>query len=161
MSEGRYLLTAENYEEEFEKEYEFFTSFEFESVNGQEDYEADYYAGALLNHELTGADPISVADGSYGETIIDIETDKGYRYLCFDGQKTKEDGRMELYIYDENGDVIVSEEIDGLELDNEMHQFAICLPDAGKNIKAVLKGDTDDVHASGDNGFRFSNIRLY
>ncbi len=60
MHEGRYQLTEDNYKAILKKEYDFYTTFDYESVNDQEDYEADYYAGALLNNELTGVRPLDV-----------------------------------------------------------------------------------------------------
>lgn len=62
MHDGNCLLTKENYEEYFEKEVSFYSSFDYESINGQQDYEADSYAGACLNRELTGEEPMELLD---------------------------------------------------------------------------------------------------
>lgn len=49
MHDGEDLLTQENYREYLEKELLFYTTFDCESMNGQEDYEDDNYAALLLN----------------------------------------------------------------------------------------------------------------
>ena len=46
--DGEYQLTEENYKSYLNQEYEFFTTFDYESINGQVDYESDYYAENLL-----------------------------------------------------------------------------------------------------------------
>lgn len=60
--DGKYLLTKENYLDYLEQEYSFYTTFDYASINGQQDYESDFYAAALLNHELTGAEPIDILE---------------------------------------------------------------------------------------------------
>ena len=71
MSEGKYELTKENYKERLQEEYDFYTKFDFSSLNGQEDYEADYYAGAILNKELTGVDPLDILqDDTVNVTLL-------------------------------------------------------------------------------------------
>lgn len=49
MHDGKCLLTYENYEKYLEEELIFYTSFDYEQLNDQIDYEDDYYAEALLN----------------------------------------------------------------------------------------------------------------
>ncbi|SFO21977.1 hypothetical protein SAMN04487831_11268 [Pseudobutyrivibrio sp. UC1225] len=60
MHEGKYQLTRESCEEYFRNEKEFFTNFDYYTIENQTDYEDDYYAGALLNQELTGIKPVDV-----------------------------------------------------------------------------------------------------
>lgn len=60
MYDGECLLTKDNYQEYICEELEFYTSFDYDSLNEQEDYESDYYAAALLNEELTGTTPINL-----------------------------------------------------------------------------------------------------
>ena len=55
LQEGKYMLTKDNYKEYLAQELSFYTSFDYSALNGQEDYESDLYAAALLNNELTGA----------------------------------------------------------------------------------------------------------
>lgn len=52
MHDGDYLLTKENYANYLEKEYTFYSTFTYCSINAQDDYECDFYAAALLNEEL-------------------------------------------------------------------------------------------------------------
>ena len=64
MHDGTYQITKDNYEEYLKSEQDYYTSFDFMSLNGQEDYEADYYAAALLNKELSGVEPLDVLNTS-------------------------------------------------------------------------------------------------
>ena len=48
MHDDEYRLTKDNYEDYLKQEYDFYTNFDFESINGQEDYEDDSYAATLL-----------------------------------------------------------------------------------------------------------------
>ena len=60
MADGKYQLLSDDYEKVYEKEYNFFQTYDYKSINEQADYENDLYAAALLNKELTGACPISI-----------------------------------------------------------------------------------------------------
>ena len=64
--EGR--LTESNYKSVLQQELDYYSSYDYDSLDDQEDYEADNYAGALLNHELTGAEPMDIL--SSGETDL-------------------------------------------------------------------------------------------
>ncbi|HCK88978.1 MAG TPA: hypothetical protein DHW39_09250 [Erysipelotrichaceae bacterium] len=75
MKEDQYRLTQENYQEILAKEKEFFTSFDYASLNEQQDYEADNYTGALLNRELTGAVPMEVTQNTASFTLNNAEWD--------------------------------------------------------------------------------------
>ena len=48
MREGKCLLTKENYKEYLQEERFFYTTFDYNSLNEQKDYEDDSYAGVLL-----------------------------------------------------------------------------------------------------------------
>lgn len=58
MHDGEYLLTKDNYQDYLAKELDFYISYDYNSINNQEDYECDFYAAALLNEELTGKSPL-------------------------------------------------------------------------------------------------------
>ena len=60
MHDGECLLTKDNYQAYLKKEIEFYTTFDYSTLNGQEDYEQDFYARALLNHEITGTEAINI-----------------------------------------------------------------------------------------------------
>lgn len=64
MHNGEYQITYDNYKEYLQRELEFYTKFNYNSLDEQEDYEADYYAAALLNEEITGTKPIQLLDES-------------------------------------------------------------------------------------------------
>ena len=67
MYDGDYQLTKDNYMQYIKDELEFYTTFDYESINDQKDYESDFYAAALLNKELTGTEPLN---------LLDVQTDK-------------------------------------------------------------------------------------
>lgn len=167
MSDGTYQLTAENYEEIIQKDYDFYTSFDYLSLNEQEDHEADLYAAALMNEELTGIKPLDVLnDGSVdavvNETVkFDVDLDDGYNYLCFSAQKRRNKGSLTACVYDEDGTAVGQIETDHKDLDNKVHQYVIDLSAVSGKITIVLKGDLEDSAGSSDSDYRFSNIYMY
>ncbi len=60
MHDGKYLLTNDNYKDYLAKELDFYTSYDYNQINNQQDYESDFYAAALLNEELTGKPPLKL-----------------------------------------------------------------------------------------------------
>jgi len=81
MHDGQYRLTEENYQEYLKQEYDFYTSFDYSCVNGQEDYEADFYAAALLNEEFTGIKPLDVLNDDSVDVAIN-----GAEFITEDGR---------------------------------------------------------------------------
>ena len=55
IHDGTGWLTADNVQAYRKAEYEFYTTFDYESMNGQEDYAADEQAAGEISGELTGA----------------------------------------------------------------------------------------------------------
>ena len=55
MRDGEHQLTEENYLDYLQRERDFYTSFDYSTMNTQEDYEYSFYAAALLNEEVTGS----------------------------------------------------------------------------------------------------------
>lgn len=66
MFNGDSQLTKENYQPYLEKELEFYTTYDYNQLNDQLDYEDDYYAAYLLAEEAYGckAQPIELSDKS-------------------------------------------------------------------------------------------------
>lgn len=62
MHDGKYQLTLGNYEAYLKEELEFYSSYDYGSMAGQEDYENDYYAAALLDEEMYGVAPLALND---------------------------------------------------------------------------------------------------
>ena len=112
MHDGEYLLTKENYMDYLEEERAFYTEFDYASLNGQEDYECDDYAGALLRQELCGVEPLNLAmlstEISDEEALTDgqrllVQEIDAYKYLTFYG-RGGEAGQVLAQILDEEGD---------------------------------------------------------
>ena len=55
MHDGTGQLTADNVQDYRNEEYEFYTTFDYESINGQEDYANDTQAAEEFHAELTGS----------------------------------------------------------------------------------------------------------
>ncbi len=104
MHDGQYQLTEDNYKEYLKEEYDFYTTFDYTSVNGQEDYEADFYAAALLNKELTGVDPLDVLNDDqivvsiHGAEYIEDDNGKNAIVNCH-GTLARDDGADTLADY--------------------------------------------------------------
>ena len=170
MKDGQYRLTEDNYKDYLIREYDFCTTFDYSSLNSQEDYEADYYAAALLNKELTGVDPMDVLSNDKVEVIKDkgttvikfeVDLDDGYNYLCFDGQKLMDSGKLTAYVYDCCGNVVERTEVDYSDLDNEIHQYAIDLSTVKGKVTVILSGGDIDSSVNPYSNYRFSNVYMY
>lgn len=57
MHDGKCQLTYDNYEEYLEEEWNFYISFDYTSLNGQEDYRNDYDAETLLKETISDVIP--------------------------------------------------------------------------------------------------------
>lgn len=206
MHDGQYQLTEDNYKEYLKQEYDFFTTFDYASVNGQVDYEADFYAAALLNKELTGIDPLDVLNDDDVDVAINgaeyitddtgrnaivnchgalsrdyntdnltdyirdkefigikfnVNLDEGYNYLCFNGQKLMDQGRLTAYVYGEDGAIVGQIEANYPDLDTEVHQYVIDLSTIRGKVTVVLNGGFVDYTGSPDSNYQFSNIYMY
>ncbi len=60
MKEDKCLLGPENYNKYLEEEYQFYSTYNYSLLAEQEDYDNDYYAGALLNSKITGVAPYQI-----------------------------------------------------------------------------------------------------
>ena len=205
MYEGKYRLTEKNYKVILKKEYNFYTQFDYTSVNGQKDYEADFYAAALLNEELTGAKPIDVFNdksvngvingaefiSSKGrntvlnchgrlardytkESIIEyirdkeyigikfnVDLDKGYNYLCFNGQKITNHGGLIAYVYNKKGKLVKKLEVNYKKLNSAVHQYVMDLSAISGKVTIVLNGGYTDSTGSKRSNYQFSNVVIY
>ena len=63
MQDGQYILTKENYADYLAQELSFYTSYDYSLLQGQTDYENDYFAEALLRKELAGTEPLVLLPG--------------------------------------------------------------------------------------------------
>lgn len=62
MHDNKYRLTADNYKSYLEHEFNFVVNYDYNSLNGQTDYENDYYAAALMNRNIWNVEPIDVLE---------------------------------------------------------------------------------------------------
>ena len=61
MHDGKCRLTNENYEQYLQKELSFYSTFDYTSMNDQDDYDDDYYAATLLADEIYDCQEIELA----------------------------------------------------------------------------------------------------
>lgn len=166
MYDGEGLLTRENYQAYLDAELEFYTSFDYSSLNNQEDYESDYYAAALLNEELTGAVPIALSEevdlaveaSGITEAQYEVENTEGYGYLVFYGKKQSDNHVANVLVYDESGAIVAELTMLPEEVDNEWHQYVIILPELSGACTIVFTDGAEESEESAN--FVFGNISL-
>lgn len=149
MHDGEYLLTKENYMDYLEEERAFYTEFDYASLNGQEDYECDDYAGALLRQELCGVEPLNLAmlstEISDEEALTDgqrllVQEIDAYKYLTFYG-RGGEAGQVLAQILDEEGETvaeIAAEDVSDEEQD--WHQYLLEISDIEGDVTISFNG---------------------
>ncbi len=158
MHDGENLLTENNYEEFFNKEYAFYSAFDYESINRQEDYEADYLAGALLNKELSGAEPKEVLLTNNSARVT-LDFAGGYRYLSFNIQKEADYDSSTVCVYNENNELIASIECE--HADTEKHQHVIDLSPIDERVIVIFNAGYEGKIENADSGCIFSDIYMY
>lgn len=167
MYNGQYQITKDNYKEYLEQEYNFYTTFDYQSLNGQEDYEADYYAGALLNSELTGISPLDVWSDEGTEkyyvgtecvgAVFSVDLDKGYNYLCFQGRKMTDAECVEASVLDENGELVYQDSRE--VIDQDLHMYVIDLSSLSGRVSIILNsGESSEIN---NEYFSFSSIDIF
>lgn len=161
MKDERGLLTYDNYEAYLEEELSFYTGYDYEQLNDQEDYECDYYAAALLNYEITGTEPLDIPESDYADGRFTIDDIGSYKYLVFYGIKNQDDGQLGVYIYNEDNEVVVEYTQDGQEIDDQWHQYLIDVSGLTGTVTVVLNGRDIDGLGSEESVYTFSNIVLY
>ena len=171
IHDGEYRITPENYQEYRKNEYDFFSTFDFESVNGQEDYAEDDYAAALLNEELTGAPPLPIPaddqvtgfEAAYsGQSVVisDVDLDKGYRYLCFTGTRAGNQDPITVSVCGEDGETLLVKTLKAPNPEEESHLYVVDLSTLSGTVSIVMSGGE-----AGQEGNReespFTDIILY
>ena len=84
MSDGEHELTEGNYLDYLERERDFYTTFDYSTMNTQEDYDTNLYAAALVNRELTGAEPVDLlaAGAALSGAELERDTDGSECLVC-------------------------------------------------------------------------------
>ena len=84
MYDGKHRLTPENYRDHIAQMTEFYTSFDYESLNTQTDYPDDFEAALAFTEELSGAAPLYLPAADVPMTLSHAE--------IFPGQHDGTDG---------------------------------------------------------------------
>ena len=90
-----------------------------------------------------------------------MDLDEGYNYLVFDCQKRSDSGRLEAYVYGEDGSEVGRIEKDYSELDNEIHQYVIDLSAVSGKVTVELGSNLPDSAGGSEPDYQFSNIFMY
>ncbi len=137
MKDGEYQLTKDNYRDYLEKEQNFYTSFDFESIKNQRDYEANYYAAALLNNELTGVQPMEINNG------YQVNLDDGYNYLVLSTKNGLDNDHISVCFRDSLGKAIFEENIE-YSNGNRQDEYVIDLTCIDGNVRVYYYGNSID-----------------
>ena len=171
IHDGDYQITQDNYQDYLKKEYDFYTTFDYESINGQEDYAEDDYAAALLNEELTGAAPMPIpADDKVigfetaysGQSLVisDVNLDEGYRYLCFTGTKADDQDGMTVSVFGEDGEALFAKTLRTSNTEEKSHRYVVDLSALRGKVTVVMNGG-DAGQAGYTEESPFTDITLY
>lgn len=161
MKDEKCLLTYDNYEEYLEEELSFYTGYDYEQLNSQEDYENDYYAAALLNYEISGTEPLEISESECANGRFTIDDISDYKYLVFYGIKNQENGWLDVYIYNDDNDVVVEFTKDGQEIDDQWHQYLIDVSGLTGTVTVVMNGGDTYSSECEDILYTIDNIILY
>ncbi len=155
MHEGEGLLTKENYESYLRAEYDFYSQYDYESANSQQDYEADFYAAALVNGEIWGAAPVKLPALRQNDTDIDIRLADGHRFLVFNAKRELGQGGLSVQVYNSDNALIACLEKDPGQTDDAWHQYVIALPEAQGIVTVVFNG------GDMEQAYSFADMTLY
>lgn len=167
MYEDKCRLTYENYKEYLDYELNYYLTFDYNSLNGQVDYENDYYAEALLNQTLNGISPLEISEDDYIDSDeyvgceITIENITDYQYFVFYYQKNLYAQQTNVSIYDINNTKITEYTVDYQDCDYEKHQYLIDISDLSGSIKIIFNDEYPDNAEQMELAYTFSGITLY
>lgn len=178
MHDGEYLLTKENYQEYISNELEFYTTFDYDMLNEQEDYENDFYAAALLNEELMEVSPISFSEVNEAELIesdssmdnlgnsyisakVELQNVDNYRYLVFYGRKISNLGQFDVCVYNNQKEKVAGLSLSCDDIDNEWHQYVIDITDIKGNVTMTFNEEYRENTESSNCEYVFRDIVLY
>lgn len=133
ISEGKNQITKDNYIERLSEEKKTLNHDYSELIKNQEDYEADLYAGALVNHEISGVLPTKMdCEGVFelepenDSITITVDKDDEFRYLSFNLKEDRTDERLNILINDKKGELVGMETIE--PDDFEPHMYVLSFP---------------------------------
>lgn len=152
MEEGKYQLTENNYKEIIEREYNLLSQFDYSSINGQPDYESDFYAAALLNRELTGEEPVDLSEEIQSGYELSVDLQK-HNYLEICGRKLTDRGSVIVIIYDKSGERIAEQELDYAGIDEKKCQYVLDL--------SRINGEATIVIDNSDSDYSIDKMILY
>ena len=155
IHDGEYELTTDNYQEILAQDLAFYTSFDYGSLNRQEDYEYDLYAAALVNQELTGAEPIILpSEPLLSDAGYPVTESSGYRYLVFSARKESGTGMPKAWAEGPDGALVADFVGSAEDADNEWHRYVMDLGNGSGALRLFLR-------SSSASGFIFRDITLY
>lgn len=155
IHDGEYEITFDNYQDNLMRVLEYYLDYDYESLSQQVDYEDDFLAAALINEELTGAEPVVLSSDEVLQTAqFFVPESSGYRYLVFSVKKESGLGLPEVWAENDAGDCIAAFNSYRYDTDNEWHNYVMTLDDPEGSLQLFLGFD----NAS---SFVFKDIILY
>lgn len=154
MKEGKCQLTKDNYEQYLKDELEFYESFDFNELTNQSDYSNDYYADALIRNEITGVTPHLEEEPRKTGDVIIVDDAAKYKYLVFTDARLTDGDLAEIYIYDENGEIVKTVELEYNELNSAPRLHVVNIENCRGQLSIVF-GKSDCAE------YEFNSIGLY
>ena len=112
MSENEHRLTAANYHAYIDDEYNLLLDYDYDSLNGQEDYVNDLYSAALMNESIWGVKPIDVLK-EYADSIellnaeiVTDQFDSGSGIRCIGSLQREPESDVTVTDYIQNNEYI-------------------------------------------------------
>lgn len=181
MHDEKCLITKDNYEKYLKQELDFYSTYDYNLINNQVDYENDYYADAILNQAIWGVKPFRVAEKNmlhsvlddsadlsatpyklYANCIVNIENVDAYRYLVFDAYKKDVAGSSSVVrICNNNDEVIMEIPVNSNDFDTDKKQFVIDIAKITGNVSIEFNGGYVDINGKGESVNDFADIVLY
>lgn len=179
MYEGKCLLTQDNYEEYLESELRIYSTYDYNRLNRQEDYENDYYACARLNEKISGIRPLRIdleknerlkvlasvgndmKDAGYEGLRYEIEDISVYKYLVFDARKIADHNQLGVYVYNAEGNAIAEFIIGHQNFDSEWHQYLIDISTIEGKAVLFFNGGCIDCTENSNLPYVLDNLMLY
>lgn len=120
----------------------------------------DCHGAMKRNPESTESFADAMKSGDYSGIRYTFDA-SDYRDLTWYGKKVRDHGRVTVYAYDSDGNLIRSVDKNYTDLDDQWHQYALNLDGIYGKVTVIMNGAYTDNTGSSDSEYIFSDITLY